>query len=488
MWIRRRQTCYYFVLMEEKKGSWAVNVVKKFLKTVFFVVVAAFFFGAGLGLVAASRTSAAAAETNYGNLKVFAEVMALVQNYYVEEKTSKDLTEGAIHGMLRTLDPHSAFMDRESYDARKQETEGQFGGLGIEITVRDNYVVIVAPIEDTPAERAGLLTGDKIVKIDGTVAKDMDIMEAVKRMRGKVGTSVKLTIYREEGDKTFDVDIVRAIVKVRSVKFGMIDGETGYLRILSFTAETSRDTQSALKELKDKGMKHLVLDLRNDPGGLLKEAVEVSEQFIKEGEVIVSTRGRTSDQNSRFLSHNLHADTTTPIVVLINAGSASASEIVSGALKDHHRAVVVGVRSFGKGSVQTVRELSDGSGLSLTTARYYTPSGVVIHGVGVEPDVEVKLDLPPGSEQAQEPIREKDLMEHFNGTRDVRQDRLEQKKEKMDADKALEKDKEKEKMPLRDPKKIFDMEKDNQLQKAVQILKDPASYKQIKEQVKKKAA
>ncbi|MBI5637598.1 MAG: S41 family peptidase [Nitrospinae bacterium] len=472
--------------MEEKKSSWAVNAAKKFLKTVFYVVFAAFFFGAGLGLAAAWRTPAMAAESSYENLKVFAEVMALIQNYYVEEKSSKDLTKGAIHGLLRTLDPHSAYMDRDSYDARKQETEGQFGGLGIEITVRDNYVVIVAPIEDTPAERAGLMAGDKIIKIDGTVAKDMDIMDAVKRMRGKIGTPVKLNIYREQGDKTFDVEIVRAIVKVRSVKFGMIDNDTGYLRIVSFTAETSRDAQAALKDLKAKGMKLLVLDLRNDPGGLLKEAVEVSEQFIKEGEAIVSTRGRTSDQNSRFISRNSHADTETPVVVLINAGSASASEIVSGALKDHHRAVIVGVRSFGKGSVQTVRELSDGGGLSLTTARYYTPAGTMIHGVGIEPDVEVKLDMPPGTEQGPEPLREKDLMEHFNGTRDVRQDNLEKKKEKTAADKAKEKEKEKE--PLRDPKKIFDMEKDNQLQKAVQILKDPSTYKHIKDQGGKKSA
>ncbi len=461
-------------------------MTKKFLKSLFYVVVAAFFFGAGLGLVATWRTPAVAAESTYENLKVFAEIMSLVQNYYVEEKTSKELTEGAIHGLLRVLDPHSAYMDRDSYSARKQETEGQFGGLGIEITIRDNYVVIVSPIEDTPAERAGLVSGDKIIKIDGIVAKDMDIMEAVKRMRGKVGTSVKLTIYREQGDKTFDVDIVRAIVKVKSVKYGMIDSDTGYLRILSFTAETSRDTLAALTELKGKGMKQLVLDLRNDPGGLLKEAVEVSQLFIKEGEVIVSTRGRTSDQNSRFLSQDKDADTLTPVVVLINAGSASASEIVSGALKDHHRAVIVGVRSFGKGSVQTVRELSDGSGLSLTTARYFTPAGTMIHGIGIEPDVEVKMNVPAGTEQGPEPIREKDLMDSFNGTRDVRQDRLEQLKEKSAADKAIMKEKEKE--PLENFKKIFDMEKDNQLQKAVQILKDRATYNHLKEQGGKKAA
>ena len=473
--------------MEEQKGTRAVNAAKKFLKTVFFVVVAAFFFGSGLGLVAAWRTPpAVAAESAYENLKIFSEVMSLVQNYYVEEKSSKDLTQGAIHGMLRTLDPHTAYMDRDSYDARKQETEGQFGGLGIEITVRDNYVIVVAPIEDTPAERAGLMAGDKIIKIDGTVAKDMDIMDAVKRMRGKVGTAVKLNIYRTQGEKTFDIDIVRAIVKVKSVKYGMIDHETGYLRIVSFTAETSHDTQAAMKDLKGKGMKLLVLDLRNDPGGLLKEAVEVCEQFIKEGETVVSTRGRTSDQNSRFISRNAHADTQTPIVVLINAGSASASEIVSGALKDLHRGVVVGVRSFGKGSVQTVRELSDGSGLSLTTARYYTPAGTMIHGIGIEPDVEVKLDLPAGAEQPMEPLREKDLMDNFNGTRDVRQETIEKKKDKEGADKAKEKEKELE--PMRDPKKIFDMEKDNQLQKAVQILKDPSSYKHIKEQGGKKAA
>ncbi len=475
------ETCYYFLLMKETTGNWALKAVKKLVKTVLVAGAAAFFFGAGVGVVALWRTPAVAAEGTYENLKVFAEVMSLIQNYYVEEKSSKDLTEGAIRGLLRTLDPHSSYMDKEAYEARKQETEGQFGGLGIEITVRDNYVTVVTPIEDTPAERAGLMAGDKIMKIDGVVAKDMDIMEAVKKMRGPVGTSVKLTIYRESGDKTFDVDIVRAVVKVRSVKYGMIDKETGYLRILSFSAETSDETAAAMKGLKDKGMKRLVLDLRNDPGGLLKEAVEVCEQFIPEGEVVVSTRGRTSDQNGRFISRNRNADTATPIVVLINAGSASASEIVSGALKDLHRAVIVGVRSFGKGSVQTVRELSDGSGLSLTTARYFTPAGTMIHGIGIEPDVEVKLSV-PGMEDGPEPIREKELMEHFNGTADTRQGRPAKKKKE-----AKEGETEKE-PPLRDPKKIFDLEKDNQLQKALEILKDSASYNKIREQGGKKAA
>lgn len=464
--------------------------MKGFVKTFFFVAAGAFFLGAGLGLVAAWRTPALAATSAYDNLKVFAEVMALIQNYYVDEKTSKDLTEGAIKGLLRTLDPHSAYMDRESYDARKQETEGHFGGLGIEITLRDNYVTIVAPIEDTPAERVGLLSGDKIVKIDGVNTKDMDLMDAVKRMRGEIGTKVKLSIFREAGEKSFDVEIVRALIKVRSVKSGMIDGEVGYLRILSFTAETSTETIAALKGLKEKGMKTLALDLRNDPGGLLKEAVEVSELFVRDGETIVSTRGRTSDQNARFVSHNRKADLDTPIVVLINAGSASASEIVSGALKDHKRAVIVGQRSFGKGSVQTVRELSDGSGLSLTTARYYTPAGTMIHGVGISPDVEVKLDTPAGAEDGPEPLREKDLMDHFNGVRDVR-DELRQKKKDGEGDKKDSKEdkekKEKEKEPLRDPKKIFDMAKDNQLQKAVEVLKNPTVYQNLRTATEKKS-
>jgi len=468
--------------MIEKNKSGIFAFIKGFAKGAAYAAVAAFFLGVGLGIVATVRGGQAVAATNssYEHLKVFAEVMTLIQNYYVEEKSPKDLTEGAIKGLLRTLDPHSAYMDKESYEGRKQETEGKFGGLGIEITIKDSYITIISPMEDTPAERAGLRAGDKIVKIDGVATKDMDLMDAVKKMRGEVGTKVTVTIYREENGKTpapFDVELTRAEIKVHSVKSEMINDEIGYLRILSFSAATSSEAADALKKFKQKNFKSLVLDLRNNPGGLLKEAVEVSELFLKEGTTIVSTKGRSPEQNSVYLSRNKGTYTDIPIVVLINAGSASAAEIVSGALKDTKRAIIVGNRSFGKGSVQTVRELSDGSGLSLTTARYYTPAGIMIHGVGVSPDIEVKLRIEGRDDDGSEPIREKDLMEHFQGLKESRPE----PKQKKPAVKEVPKNPKETKDPkdtkdAKDkelgPRKVFDMEKDNQLQRAVEVLKE----------------
>jgi carboxyl-terminal processing protease len=458
-----------------------MNAAKRLLKATLYISAGAFFAGVGIGIVALSRTSAqAAGDSTYENLRVFAEVMTLIQNYYVEEKSTKDLTEGAIKGLLRTLDPHSAYMDRSAYDSRKQETEGKFGGLGIEITVFDGFVAIVAPMEDTPAEKAGLLAADKIIKIDGTTTKDMEIMDAVKKMRGEVGTKVRLTILRGEGKEAlppFDVELTRATIKVHPVKFEMIDGDIGYLRIVTFSMNTALEAGEALKKFKDKKFKALVLDLRNDPGGLLKEAVEVCELFLKEGQTIVSTRGRTPEQNAVFYSHNKAPLADIPMVVLINAGSASASEIVAGALKDTKRAVLIGNRSFGKGSVQTVRELSDGSGLSLTTARYFTPAGIMIHGVGVSPDIEVKLKIPGRDDDGIEPMREKDLMESFSGGGDGRP----APKPKVP---PTDKDKETSKpvAPIKQefgPRKVFDLEKDNQLQRAVEVIKEWEVFRNV---------
>lgn len=442
--------------MDEKKNFWLKKVVKRFA----LWGVAALLLGIGIGAGVSMRGSAVAA-TSYDNLRIFAEVLTIIQNYYVEEKTSKDLSTGAIKGLLRTLDPHSSYMDVGTYKNRKEETEGKFGGVGIEITIRDLYITVVAPIADTPAERKGIMAGDKIIKIGDVSTKNMDLMDGVKLMRGEIGTDVTLTLYREETNNTFSVTITRALIKIKSVKYDMINGEMGYLRILSFSQQTANDVDSALEELENRNFKSLVLDLRNNPGGLLDQSVKVADMFLEKGKVIVSTRGRTSDQNTNFVSRR-NGRTDFPMVVLVNAGSASASEIVAGAMKDLKRALIVGTQTFGKGSVQTIRQLSDGSGLTLTTARYYTPSGKMIHGIGIEPDIKVKFRLPKKDEDGErfgKTVREKDLMKRF--------------KEQANGGKHTEipeKPKVKKKKTM-GKREIFNLEKDNQLQRAVDLLK-----------------
>jgi carboxyl-terminal processing protease len=452
--------------MENHKNPPIKKALFKFTLWMLAIAIVGFSIGTAIGFRSPAQ---AQASTSYDELRVFAEVLALIQNYYVEEKTTKDLAVGAIKGLLKTLDPHSSYMDTEIYKSRKQETEGKFGGLGIEITVMDSYIGIVSPIEGTPADRAGLQPGDLIVKIEDATTKDMYLIEAVKRMRGKIGTKIKITIFRERTNKTFDVEIIRALIQIQSVKSAMIDDETGYLRIVTFSQNTARDARIQLEEMREKnGMKRLVLDLRNNPGGLLKQAVDVSDLFLEKGHTIVSTRGRTPDQNSRFQSNKWGGFTDFPIVVLQNAGSASASEIVAGALKDLKRGVIVGQRSFGKGSVQTIRQLSDGSGLSLTTARYYTPADIMIHGVGIEPHVSVELILTDEEGEKIElpkPIREKDLIDRFNGD-------VHAPLGKPNIPKELKKNgKKTKKRDLKDRRKIFDLEKDNQLQKALEVVK-----------------
>jgi len=463
-----------------KKLKYAFDrVVKPFLP----LVIASMVFGLGLG-IANNFGSYAQAYSVYNKLETFTEVLSLIENYYVEEKTSDDLIVGAIKGMIRTLDPHSSYMDIETFQSRREDTQGKFGGLGIEITLLDSYVTIVAPIEDTPAERLGLVSGDQIMKIDGKSTKDMDLYAAVKLMRGHVGTKVTLTIFRESTKKTFDVTIVRALIKVTSVKSGMIDNDIGYIRITSFSQDTARDVKKALDGMTKKHFRRLVLDLRNNPGGLLKQAVDVSDLFIGGNQTIVSTRGRSVDQNTKFRSHNWGGYYNFPIVVLINAGSASASEIVSGALQDLKRAVIVGERSFGKGSVQTIKQLSDGSGLTLTTAHYFTPSGKLIHGIGIEPDVPVKLIIKTENGdkiELPEPIREKQLMRHFKGERDLNRDR------KIPENKNLKniKPRKRTRADLKKVRKLFNLEKDNQLQKAIEVLKKQTGPRVTKASLKK---
>lgn len=358
--------------------------------------------------------SATAAGTDYESIELFTDVLAIVKKSYVEEVDTKKLIYGAINGMLTALDPHSSFMPPDTYKELKTETKGEFGGLGIEISIKEGILTVISPIEDTPAYRAGVKAGDQILKIDEKFTKDLSIMDAVKRMRGTKGTKVTLTIMREGFDKPKDFPLVRDIIQVRSVKSKLLDDGYGYVRIAQFQEKTADDLQKALAAFDEGKLRGLVLDLRNDPGGLLDQAVKVSEQFLDEGKLIVYTEGREKDAQMRFTARKGNKQANYPIVVLINSGSASASEIVAGALQDHKRAVVMGVQSFGKGSVQTIIPLSDNSGLRLTTARYFTPSGRSIQAKGITPDIVVeRVEIPSNEKKESMHLREKDLENHF---------------------------------------------------------------------------
>ncbi len=345
----------------------------------------------GGGVASKSNDSTA----TYENLRLFTEVLSIIQNQYVDEVTSKDIIYGAIKGTLRGLDPHSAFLDPESYKDMQVETSGSFGGLGIEITLRDDVLTVVAPIEGTPAYRAGIHPGDRIVKIEGLPTKDMQLTDAVKRMRGKPGTKVTIGIMREGWVEPKDFPITREQIRVQSVRTMELEPGLEYIRLRQFQEQTANDLETLLdKYTKEKKMQGLILDLRNNPGGLLTASVEVAEKFLESGKLIVYTEGRVRNQNMRFSSTARRVYTEFPMVVLVNQGSASASEIVAGALQDHGRAVVLGTTTFGKGSVQTIIPLSDGSGLRLTTAKYFTPKGRTIHGKGLAPDIVVEAPRP----------------------------------------------------------------------------------------------
>jgi carboxyl-terminal processing protease len=328
----------------------------------------------------------------FRQIELFSDALTYVQSDYVTEVKSKDLIYGALKGMLSSLDPHSQFMDPDAYNELKTDTEGKFGGIGIEISQRDGILTVVTPIEDTPAWKAGLKPNDRIVKIDGKVTRDMTLPEAVKMLRGKPGDPVTVTVLRESVKKVMDFKLVRGIITITDIKEARIleDG-IGYIRIVEFREDTDKNLISSLEKLQGQGMQALVLDLRNNPGGLLDSAVNCADEFVENGKVIVSTKGRKKDQDTEFLAKNPKPMLTLPMVVLINEGSASGSEIVAGCLQDYKRAVIIGNKSFGKGSVQTVIPLADGSGLRLTTSKYYTPLGREIHGKGVEPDIEVPV-------------------------------------------------------------------------------------------------
>ncbi len=356
-----------------------------------------------LGGTSASKSTDTSA--TYENLKLFTEVLSIVQSQYVDEVPPKDLVYSAIKGTLRGLDPHSSFLDPDMYREMQVETSGSFGGLGIEITLKDDVLTVVSPIDGTPAHRAGLHSGDRIVKIEGISTKDMSLVDAVKRLRGKPGTKVMISILREGWTEPKDFTITREQIHVQSVRTQDLEPGIGYIRLRQFQEQTPADLEAALEKFTRNGAKlqGLVLDLRNDPGGLLTAAVEVTEKFLEDGKLIVYTEGRVRNQSMRFTAHAKKSFLDFPIVVLVNQGSASASEIVAGALQDWGRGIVLGTQTFGKGSVQTIIPLSDGSGLRLTTAKYFTPKGRSIHGKGIAPDIVVEPPKVAAAAQPSEP-------------------------------------------------------------------------------------
>lgn len=328
-------------------------------------------------------------------MRTFTDVFTRIKNDYVEEVSDEELLEYAIRGMLNGLDPHSAYLNTEEFNELRIGTTGEFGGLGIEVGMEDGFVKVVSPIDDTPAARAGMLSGDLIIRLDDTPVKGLSLNDAVKLMRGKPGSTLSLTIIREGADKPLKIDIVRAIIKVTSVKNRMLDDGYGYLRISNFQTKTTADMLKAIKKMKEESggsLNGMVLDLRNNPGGVLSGAVGVSDAFLNDG-MIVYTDGRETDSKLRYDATNGDILNDAPLVVLVNGGSASASEIVAGAMQDHGRAVVLGTKTFGKGSVQTIQDLPAGGAVKLTTSRYYTPNGRSIQALGIEPDIATK----PGS-------------------------------------------------------------------------------------------
>jgi carboxyl-terminal processing protease len=331
----------------------------------------------------------------YENLRIFTEVLSHIESNYVDETEPEKLIHGAIRGMLRTLDPHSSFMPPDVYREMQVETEGRFGGLGIEITIRDDILTVVSPIEGTPAFRAGIQAADQIVKIEGESTKDITLIDAVKKLRGPEGSTVTISVFRKGFSEPKDFTLARAVIQIKSVRWKKLPDDVGYVKLRSFQKSTTDELEEALHDLEEQHIRALVLDLRNNPGGLLEQAIAVSDEFLEGGKLIVYTKGRLAGQNMKGYSKNDKAHLDYPMVILINEGSASASEIVAGALQDLERATIVGSQSFGKGSVQTIIPLSDGSGLRLTTAKYYTPKGQEINGKGITPDIVVEEEKTP---------------------------------------------------------------------------------------------
>ena len=403
--------------MPPKRGRRAANGERQTMNKVVMAAVGGMVAGALIVTQFAGPLIAEVANKDtsvYQQLDLFGDVFERIRAQYVEDVDSQKLIEAAVNGMLTSLDPHSSYMNAKDYAAMQVETKGEFGGLGIEVTQQDGYIKVVSPIDGTPADKAGIKTGDLIIKVDGKSVNGLTMDQGVDLMRGPIGSEVIITVVREGIKEPFDVSIIRDTIKVAAVK-GRLIGTTVVVRITSFTDQTFSGLQTELKKAADEagGMDKVtgvVLDLRNNPGGLLMQAVDVSDAFLTEGE-IVSTRGRNPEDNERFNATKGDLTNGKPVVVLINGGSASASEIVTGALQDHHRAIVVGTKSFGKGSVQTIIPVRGEGAMRLTTARYYTPSGRSIQALGVMPDIVVNQPLvDPNSKPVEDKTAEANKM------------------------------------------------------------------------------
>lgn len=427
-----------------------INGKKLILTMVIIFIVAS----AGILVGRWSIKNVGAEVEGYEELKVFTEALTLVKKNYVEPVKQQELVYSSIKGMLNSLDPHSVFMNPEMYKEMQVDTKGEFGGLGIQIGIKDGMLTVIAPIEDTPAFRAGIKAGDKILKINDEHTKDMSLHEAVTKMRGVPSTSVKITIIREGWQKTKDFTIVREIIKIKSVKSKLLEEGIGYIKLTQFQEQTASDLLKAIENLTEKNMNSLILDLRNNPGGLLNSAVDVTSYFLPPDQLVVYIKDR-EENKTEYLSSNGQSEIELPMIVLVNEGSASASEIVAGALKDWNRAVIMGTPTFGKGSVQSVIPLSDGSAIRLTTAMYYTPKGISIQTTGIKPDIIVKQTLREG-EKGRPVIREKDLEGH------------------LDNEKEIETGAPEEIIPIK-----VDEENDVQLQRAIDLLKTWRVFKEI---------
>jgi carboxyl-terminal processing protease len=445
-------------MKEDDMSQWRRKGIFKFVLVIFVV----FLIGVLIGSGQYQRVSALSNST-FEELKLFSDVIYIIQKDYVEETKSKDLIYGAIKGMLETLDPHSGFMPPNMFKDMQDETKGRFEGIGIGITIKDGVLTVEgSPIEDTPAFKAGIQSGDQILKIEGEPTKNLSLLDAVKRIRGPKGTKVTITIMREGFTKPQDFTLVRDVIPVRSVRFELLEKNYGYIRVSQFQEKTDTEFEKAMKALEEESkgsLKGLVLDLRNNPGGLLDQAVKVADHFVGSG-IIVSLNGRREEQRQKWVARPEPTTTRYPLVVLVNNGSASGAEIVAGAIQDHGRGILIGTQTFGKGSVQTIIPLKDGSGLRLTTARYFTPNGRSIQAKGIVPDIIVK---PLRPEEEKEVVAPQQLME-----KDLERHLIEVEK---GAPKEIEKPKKgevKEKKPV-----------DYQLERALELLKSWDIFKNI---------
>jgi carboxyl-terminal processing protease len=412
-----------------------------------------------------NTSSVASTKELYQNIEIFSEALGNIEKNYYSDVERKKLIYGAIKGMVKALDPHSSFMEPDVYKELMIETKGSFSGVGIEITIKDDILTVVSPIEGTPAFEAGIKAGDQIIMVEDKPTKDLVIMEAVKLIRGEKGTKVKLIIRREGVKDPIDFLITRDVIPIKSVRSLLLPFDIGYIRISTFQGQTDEELSKALKELtKEKELKGLILDLRNNPGGLLSQAISVADKFLGSG-VIVSIKGR-DEKEDKTVAHKNKIDSDYPMIVLVNGGSASASEIVAGALQDNKKALILGTKTFGKGSVQALYTLSDGSGLRLTSAVYYTPSGRSIQASGIEPDIKVDF-IPPNNEEGEKKyhmLRESDLEGHI-------ENKVGEEKKKEEANKPINDEK------MTEVQKRLDG--DNQLRSALQILQSWSLFSKI---------